>query len=339
MFSSFKKTIVKTYSKSSTPVANGVDAGNLSKNSFTGPYTSLKHLMAMSFSVKSLSLPKAKRALRPQTGLHQSKFRGRGMEFSEVRVYQPGDDVRSIDWRVTARRQTPHTKLFEEERERPLFIICDQSQSQFFGSQQTFKSVRAAETAALFSWAALEHNDRIGGIVFSERGHMEVKPARSRKSIMKILSYINDFNNSLSLEPPLESQEFSINDALNETIRLVKPGTLIIIISDFFHIHDETQKQLSRLAKHSELMLVRTFDPIEETLPPPGFYPVSNGAETLVINSRSKQARQDYQNWALNHKEKLMDLSRRIKAPYIEVSTIEDPVLSLQRVLLSLKKV
>mgnify|MGYP003867539183 FL=1 len=157
-----------------------------------GPYCNLPQLMKLRWSVKHLCLPKAKSVSRPQTGQHMSRFKGRGMEFAEVRVYQPGDDVRSIDWRVTARRQTPHTKIFNEERERPLLVVCDQSQSQFFGSQYTFKSVRAAEVAALFSWTALEHNDRVGGIVFSERGHREVKPARNRKSIMKLLSFIND---------------------------------------------------------------------------------------------------------------------------------------------------
>lgn len=302
-----------------------------------GPYCDLSQLMALRWSVKNLSLPKAKSVSRPQTGQHQSRFRGRGMEFAEVRVYQPGDDIRSIDWKVTARRQTPHTKIFNEERERPLLIVCDQSQSQFFGSRQTFKSVRAAETAALFAWTALEHNDRVGGIVFSERGHREVKPARNRKSIMKMLSYISDFNNSLSITPPSEKDKFTFNDALNETIRLAKPGTMIIIISDFLHMGNATEKQLSRLSKHNELVMIRTFDPIEEELPPPGFYPVSDGHETLMINSKSAAARKNYQDWSDKHKETLKSLAQKFKAAYIHVSTHKDTAESLQRVLLTLK--
>jgi len=302
-----------------------------------GPYCNLPQLMKLRWSVKHLCLPKAKSVSRPQTGQHMSRFKGRGMEFAEVRVYQPGDDVRSIDWRVTARRQTPHTKIFNEERERPLLVVCDQSQSQFFGSQYTFKSVRAAEVAALFSWTALEHNDRVGGIVFSERGHREVKPARNRKSIMKLLSFINDFNQNLSILPPTKEQNFSFNDAMNETIRLAKPGTMIVIISDFLHLSEETEKQFSKLSKHNELIMVRTYDPIEEDLPPPGFYPVSNGTETIVINSQSKESRKNYQAWASEHKEKLKALSRKFKATYFELSTHEDTTQALQRVLINLK--
>lgn len=260
------------------------------------------------------------------------------MEFSEVRTYQPGDDVRSIDWRVTARRQTPHTKLFNEERERPLLIVCDQSRSQFFGSHLTFKSVRAAETAALFAWTALEHNDRVGGIVFSEHGHQEIKPARSRKSILRLLNTIVGFNHSLSISAPHAEQPFRFNDAMSETIRLAKPGTLIVIISDFRHLGEETDKQLSRLARHNELLMIRTFDPIEEQLPPPGFYPISDGQETLVIDSRSDNTRREYQNWAIAHRDRLTNLSRQIKSPLFEVSTHETPAVTLQNILMSVRR-
>jgi len=303
----------------------------------TGPYCSLKQLMALRWSVRNLSLPKAKRASRPQSGLHHSRFRGRGMEFSEVRMYQPGDDVRSIDWRVTARRQKPHTKLFNEERERPLLIVCDQSQSQFFGSHLTFKSVRAAETAALFAWAALDHNDRVGGIVFSEKGHQEVKPSRNRKSIMRLLNGISDFNQALNISEPSTEAAFHFNDALVETIRLAKPGTLLVIISDFRHINENTEKLLTKLAKHNELLMLRTLDPIEVQLPPPGFYPVSNGEETLVIDSQSKEARENYARWALKQQEDLTSLCIRLRAPYLEITTQEAPINSLQRLLFSVR--
>jgi len=310
---------------------------DVSQTGCTGPYCSLKQLMGLRWSVKNLSLPKAKRPTRPQAGLHHSKFRGRGMEFSEVRMYQPGDDVRSIDWRVTARRQKPHTKLFNEERERPLLIVCDQSRSQFFGSQVAFKSVRAAETAALFAWAALEHNDRVGGIVFSEQGHQEIKPARNRKSIMRLLKGISDFNQALDISTPVPEGAFHFNDALIETIRLAKPGTLIVIISDFRHLNEESEKRLTMLSKHNELLLVRTIDPIEQQLPPPGFYPVSDGTETLVIDSQSTATCQNYANWSKQQKENLVRLSIRLKAPFIEVSTHEAPMNSLQRMLFSVR--
>jgi len=285
---------------------------------------------------KKLRLPKARSIARPQTGSHRSRFRGRGMEFSEVRAYQPGDDVRSIDWRVTARRQKPHTKLFNEERERPVFILCDQSRSQFFGSHLSFKSVRAAEAAALFAWTTLEHNDRVGGLVFSEQGHKEIKPARSRKRILAMLNHISEFNRALSIDMDVPNQPFTFDDALNETIRLVKPGTLIVIVSDFLKMTDETDKLFSKLAQHNELLLARTFDPLEESLPPPGFYPVSNGEETLIINTQSTRNREAYIDWSARQRDRVKQIGVRYKAPIAEVSTHEAPVHTLQSLLISL---
>jgi uncharacterized protein (DUF58 family) len=298
-----------------------------------GPYTSLKELAKLRWYAKSLKLKKPKMISKPQSGSHLSKFRGRGMEFSEVRVYQPGDDVRSIDWRVTARRQTAHTKLFNEERERPLFIICDQSTSQFFGSRHSFKSVRAAEAASLFAWSALDHNDRVGGIVFSDIGHHEVKPARSRKSVMQYLNLIGQFNQALNIENSQIQKSFTLDQALIETVRLAKPGTLIVIVSDFLHLNQNTEKTLNTLRQHNELLFIRTFDPLEEELPPPGVHPVSDGNQTLLINSRSKQARKDYASWAAEHKERLESIAKRYKSILVNLSTHDDATLSLQQVL------
>lgn len=260
------------------------------------------------------------------------------MEFAEVRIYQPGDDVRSIDWRVTARRQSPHTKLFDEERERPLLIICDQSKSQFFGSRYTFKSVRAAQAAALFAWTALNKNDRVGGIVFSESGHHEVKPARNRKSTMQLLSLISQFNRALNIDNSVSPASFSLDQALIEATRLAKPGTMIVIISDFAHVSPRTEKTLAGLTQHNELIFVRTFDPLEEQLPPPGNYPVSDGKETLVLSTSSKHSRQEYENWAIDRNEHLRSLALRFKAAYIELSTHEEASARLQRVLQNLRK-
>ncbi len=302
----------------------------------TGVYCNLQDLMALRLVARSVTLPKAKRVSRPQSGSHFSRFRGRGMEFSEVRAYQPGDDVRSIDWRVTARRQKPHTKLFNEERERPVFIVCDQSQSQFFGSQRAFKSVRAAEAAALFAWTALNHNDRVGGIVFSERGHQEVKPARSRKNLLRLLSSLCDFNNALKIGDSLEGARFSLDDALVETGRLVKPGTLIVVVSDFFHTNPETRKQLSMLAQHNDLVLTRTFDPLENELPPPGLYPVSDGDNTLLVNTLSDKTRRQYQQWVKEHLNGLDKLANQCRARLINISTHEDAAHAIRHLLASL---
>lgn len=304
--------------------------------SLEGVYCSVADLMRLRWVAKTLALPKAKRISRPQSGSHFSRFRGRGMEFSEVRAYQPGDDVRSIDWRVTARRQTPHTKLFHEERERPVLIICDQGHSQFFGSQRAFKSVRAAEAAALLAWTGLNHNDRIGGIVFSEQGHEEFRPARNRKNILRMLSTIADFNQALSVDYDPPASPYRLNDALQESNRLVKPGSLVVVISDFLHLDQGTGKHLSNMAQHSDLILMHTLDPLENELPPPGLYPVSNGQQTLMVNTRAQATRQRYQEWVQQHRAQLKQLSSQYRARLVQLSTQQDAVQSLRSLLASL---
>ncbi|MDH0099302.1 DUF58 domain-containing protein, partial [Pseudomonas sp. GD04158] len=158
--------------------------------SHPGIHIDLAELIEMRHRVHEVPLFSTPARRSPLIGLHHSKLRGRGVDFDQVRVYQPGDDVRTIDWRVTARTQEPHTKLFHEERERPIFIIAEQSQRLFFGSGQCFKSVLAARAAALIGWAALGHNDRIGGLVFADNEHHEVKPRRSKQSLLQLLNLL-----------------------------------------------------------------------------------------------------------------------------------------------------
>ena len=291
-------------------------------------YCSVKELMLMRFEAMALSMPSAKRALRQQSGSHRSPFRGRGMEFSEVRLYQAGDDVRSIDWRVTARRDKPHTKLFHEERERPVLIVCDQSISQFFGSKTTFKSVRAAQSAALLAWMAIEKGDRVGGIVFSDKGHHEVKPARSRKSVMRLISVISEFNLALSVKAESEEREetntiFTLNDALMETQRIAKPGTLIFILSDFLDFDATTKKHIQILSKHNNVAAIRNYDSLEMELPPPGTYTVSNGSKISTFQPNSRAAIELYTEEITIFNQQLKQTMTNLRIPYIEQNTTE----------------
>ena len=129
-----------------------------------GAYVDVNELIALRFPVRQLKLSRRNRALNALAGPNKSNFRGRGIDFEEVRNYQAGDDIRTIDWRVTARTGAAHTKLFREERERPVLVVVDQRNSMFFGSQFCFKSVLAAQLGALVAWSALSDNDRVGGL-------------------------------------------------------------------------------------------------------------------------------------------------------------------------------
>ena len=257
------------------------------------------------------------------------------MEFSEVRAYQPGDDVRSIDWRVTARRQKAHTKIFHEERERPILIVCDQSQSMYFGSQVRFKSFVCAQLSALFAWAAHSHSDRVGGIVFNDATHREFKPTLNRKHLLNFLGAISELNNSLSLSS-LDESTLTFKDLLKETVRLAKPGTLIIFVSDFGNLNKECEKELSQLANHCEMTFVQVQDPIEISLPPDGFLPISNGEEALTINTRNKDLYKRYQAWVSNRQDYIESIARSYRSPFLKVNTVDDPVDQARRLVTGL---
>lgn len=312
---------------SNKPAQTIADSGERS-SSISGPYCELKQLAALKIAAQKLCLPKVQRMSRAQQGLPRSPFRGRGMEFSEVRAYQAGDDVRSIDWRVTARRQSPHTKVFTEERERPVFIVCDQSQNQFFGSTTCFKSVKAAEAAALFAWMALHKSDRAGGLVFSSQQHDEVKPARSQKSILRLLKKISDYNQALRAQA--EDGQFDLAKALKETQLLIKPGTLLVIISDFSCETSALSAALNRLRLHNDIILIQTTDPLDSALPEAGIYPVSNGQQSALLDTTRSELQQRYQSWASEQQEHLAQLARRYRAPLIKLDTADDSLSKLQ---------
>ena len=259
-----------------------------------GAYTDIRELIRLRHASKELELPTSNRALNPMSGLLTSKFRGRGIDFAEVRAYQPGDDIRTIDWRVTARTQIPHTKLFQEEKERPVLILVDQSHSMFFGPKIVFKSVVAAEAAAVIGWTALDRGDRVGGIVFSETLHREVRPRRNKHSVLRLLNEVNDFNKRLGKEFDGNRGNY-LTGALRNVRRVAKHGSAIFIISDFANFNDEAQLHLGQLARHNDIVGIHVSDQLERELPRPDFYTITDGKSRARINTASKKNRDAYQ--------------------------------------------
>lgn len=188
------------------------------------------------------------------------------MEFAEVRHYQNGDDIRSIDWRVTARTGETHTKLFQEEKERPVFVFTDFSNSMLFGSQLLLKSVQAAHISALVAWSACQRGDRIGGIVFNQHSHLELKPSAREKAVLKLCHNLCDAH-QLALENIDKPAANNFSDNLKRLNHLAKPGSLVYIVSDFNALDDASFKQLELLARHCELIGCHISDPFEHQLP------------------------------------------------------------------------
>ena len=289
-----------------------------------GVYTNVEELVSLNALARHLSHLKARVVSQDQSGSHHSRFKGRGMEFAEVRPYQAGDDVRSIDWRVTARRQSPHTKLFQEERERPVMILCDQSASMFFGSQNCMKSVLAARSAALLAWSALSHNDRIGGIVFNDASKLTVKPARSRKALLRYFKHIEEANRALNAELLTENAFHNNNsfaDALIEANQVTRPGTLVFVISDFHRMDDKAGQQLGALARHNELILLRCSDPLEHRLPSGGVLPIRNGEDVFYLSPEEQQTRTALRAWDDKIKRQLSQLAKSRNINFWDIST------------------
>ena len=222
----------------------------------------------------------ARKSLHGQmSGNYLSRSKGRGMEFDEVRHYQNGDDIRAIDWRVTARTGKTHTKIFREEVERPVLVATDLSSSMLFGSQLLFKSVQAAHLAALVTWHAKGRGDRIGGIVFNEHKHSELKPRSRKEGVLHYLhSLVETHKHTLSLENNNQTEirsreqlDESANKAFEENCarlrQLARPGSLVYLITDGNHINQESIRHLSHIHRHCEMVVCLVSDPLEHDLP------------------------------------------------------------------------
>jgi len=257
-----------------------------------------------------------------------SRFRGRGMDFDESRLYQIGDDIRNIDWRVTARTGKAHTKIFREERERPVFVILDQMPSMFFASKKQFKAVLAAKICAQLMWQALAHGDRFGCLVFSAADHMEMKPASNRRSCMRLLQRIVD-NHQLMVDKIYGAHsitQHSNNESpLAQTLKrlsfLAKPGSLVHIVSDFRLFDDTVKRRLSRISQHVDLHGIRITDVLDENLPPPGEYAISDGRDITSLDIGSDEQRQNYHRQQRQLSDNLQSFFLSHRGVYSEINT------------------
>ena len=289
-----------------------------------GAYANLQELIALRFPAKQLQLARRNRALSTLSGPIKSNFRGRGIDFEEVRSYQPGDDIRSIDWRVTARTGSAHTKLFREERERPVLVVVDQRSSMFFGSSHCFKSVLAAHLASLLAWGALNGGDRVGGLVFNEEGHQEIRPRRSRKTVLALLSQISSYNLAMPLDTSGEHDSFAT--VLSNLRRIARPGSSLFLISDFRGASQERAREhLFELAKHTELTAVACADPLESELPKAGTYAVTNGVERSELHTGDRRLRSAYHHRLQQQRDLLRSDLLRLGIPLLLASTDQPP--------------
>lgn len=265
-----------------------------------------------------------------QSGNYISPFKGRGMEFDEVRPYQPGDDIRTIDWRVTARSGKPHTKLFREERERSVLMWVDFRKPMFFATRGAYKSVMAARAAAILAWSAVHHGDRLGGLIFSEQQHLELRPQRGRRAVLHFISRLA--NHSAWQH---EGRGNDVHDAMGREAvirlrRVARPGSLIFLLSDFRGIDTQAESHLGQIARHNDVVMLFMHDPLEEELPPGGIYRVSDGRQEMTLNTFGHESRDNYQHHFQQRYEHLRGFCHRHGIYFLSYSTAQDLVATLK---------
>lgn len=298
----------------------------------SGAYCTQQQLAGLRLQAKSLSLQARYRARNINVGNRQSGFRGRGLEFAEVRAYQAGDDIRSIDWRVTARSDRVYTKLFHEEREKPLLFVCDQRQTMFFGSQYCFKSVLAAEVCSLLAWAGLNQGDRVGGMVFGNNGHRETRPKRRRQAVLQLTQHIASFNQNLRVDSGIDLDPGeSLNRQLEQLQAIAATGSSIYFCSDFNGYNTDTEKRLFQLRRHCQVTAIQISDPLEQQAPPPGRYRISNGRDSEFLEINSRRTQQQYQQLFRQQQQQLEQSLTRLHIVRLDCSTHRPALDQLSR--------
>ncbi len=254
-------------------------------------HVTASHLRDLQFPARGLSLLPRQPSRSVLNGRHRSRLRGRGLNFEEMRDYLPGDDIRSIDWKTTARMRQPYVRVLTEERDRPVLVVVDQRMSMFFGSQLNMKSVTAAEAAALVSFIALAQGDRVGTILFNDEGMESVKPMRSMKNTMRVLDQLAVMNQSLHADKQVDEDSGVLNRVLEKTARIAAHDHLVVVISDFGGIDSATEEHLSIIAHHNDLVCVLVSDPIAREVTD-GNLVISNGRQQVELALQDKRVRE-----------------------------------------------
>lgn len=289
----------------------------------------LSSLLAERTKTYRLRAPHGKKTERIGSGLFQSIFKGRGMEFAEVREYKPGDDVRLIDWRLSAKYHKTYTKVFHEERERTVAFLVDLNKSMRFATKQAFKSVIAAHIVAFLAWTFQEENNRIGGVLLTDKAVTTFKPSRYRRNLMHFLEAV-----SVGTQPEETKQDNpSFLQACTILKRMCKHNNIVFVVSDFAQLDEDSLAALGTLAKNNELVCIHVFDVVERDTPPPDMYRVTDGKDVLVLNTQSAQSQEAYQKFFEKRLQLLKSLQQKYHMLYVPISTEEDAISALIKAL------
>ena len=306
------------------------------QQSSNGVVPSREELIGLRLHARNLPLNPRQAAQSVSAGHYGSTFRGRGMDYVESRSYQAGDDVRNMDWRVTARSGEAHVKVYQEERERPVVIMADFGPGMFFATEGAFKSIIVTRAAALIAWAAVHNGDRVGALLYNDRYH-ELRPASGQRAALHLIRELVSAADPSRLEHATPPQNSKLNDALMRLRRVARPGSLVYLFSDFYHLDHDSKRHLQMLRRHNDVVACQILDRLELHAPAPGRYPVSYGHQHGMLDTGSKAQRDAWTQHFAQRRQQVTELMHQCAIPLLQLSTADDVSERLRQLLTQTK--
>lgn len=296
------------------------------EDKFSKIFVSFQDLLSLKKYARILNQENFRKSRSMGVGTHKSFFKGHGMELDEIRAYHAGDDIRSINWRITAKLGKPYTKVYREERDLNVYFLSDLRLNMHFGTKKILKSVLGIKILAALAWASFDYGDKIGAIILKNDRCLKLKPMHKSSTLMKIFSSLvkNQIPKSLKIEKTLA-------EGLQELSQVCLSGGRVIILTDFSDFDDSAKENLSKIASRSEVLCIHLFDNAEVSVPPKGLYSIANGENPMRLSLESKVLRNQYQKILTQYKCNIMDFCLIHKITYIPISTNDNILMELQR--------
>lgn len=309
---------------------------NLLKRQTSGPaetsgvYADLDALIRLRFETQDFSLRPQQPVTSVLSGRYGSKLRGRGMDFAEIRRYQHGDDIRAMDWKVTARTRKPHIRVSAEEKDRAVLMVVDQRKCMFFGTKRQMKSVTAAECGAIGLWRALASGDRAGAVLFDDNEVVSYRPQRSEQTALQILGKLVQMNHALNLSAAPDPDSNVFNKALRRAKQIATHDVLVVIVSDMSAANAESERLITQLSEHNDVLALLTHDAsrldgIGASLR------ISDGEQQREVDFADRSTRQHLSEDYSREQDQLEQRLRRLAAPMLMINNGDDTVAQLRR--------
>lgn len=282
-------------------------------------YATKDMLFEMKKKAALFSLGKNKLMVDIGFGEHKSPFKTKGLDFQEVRVYQPGDDIRLIDWKITAKHNKPYTKLYTDEKEQQIFIIADMRSHMQFATKGVFKSVLVAKSGAFISFLAENKNDKIGFCIIQDDKIECALPQMGKETVISFVEAL-DRAGTISLDA---KEEMTLLQVLSKSEKFVRRGAMVFVISDFVDFDQECEAIIKRMSKKATCSLVHVYDEIEKKFPK-GVLPITNGKDILFVDTKEAKFQKKYEQSYETFVATLKQIAQNERVGYLPLSTSED---------------